>query len=539
LSNLGKLGDFSLAPARGAGADSCLRDELTEVVQLGLNFIGAVSCAIAYSDGIEEGVVQAPAIPLPWVGIEQAVLQLKPAQTTSNRFEIVRHDASEFVSHHKNAALFADRFEMLAAIAIEDLTWTVVGVLCDSKRHEAVSDVCIKLLSRLATAITARSAYAAARNFWRDRAAASAADASSARQQISAIDSDRRWVERALRQIVRLEPRRRLQGIGESAAELGRCDAWIVARVEKNVLNPAHYFGLPAVLPFEGESALAESFNRRGVIFRDSSGNRTKIYCEDRLFADAGFASYLCAPLYDGAVAVAARKQIDWPSRSRIEALLSSLAPVEKAWALETEAARQRTLIRSLTLRMLSAGDVERARIARDLHDDHAQLLSAARIALSAPGGGAARLLEQLEKQLRSKMMSLRPASLGRQSLERAIEFELRRLEAAGVEVAFVGPGNERRMTRPIQQVCYHIVREAVSNIIRHACARRVEIALERKGKSARLTITDDGRGVGKQQAGAGLRGLAERVEFLGGRCVLESKPGRTRLVAEIPEFGR
>ena len=538
MSNLGKLGEFSLAPARGAIADSRLRDELAEIAELGLDLVGAVSCAIAYGYGTDEGIVQAPATAPPWARFEQALVRLKPAQTTSNQFEIVRRDASEFVSREGNAALIANRFEMLAAISIEDSTWTVVGVLCDADRYKA-SEAGIKLLSRLATAITTRSACAASRNFWRDRAAGSAADAASARQQISAIAADRGSVEQALRRIVRLQPRRRLQGIAEAIAELGRCEAWIVARVEKNVLTPAHRFGLPDFPPFEGESALSESFSRRSIISRDSSGHRTKIYCEDRLFADAGFASYLCAPLHDTAVAVAARKQIDWPSRSRIEALLSELGPIGKTWALENEVARQRDLIRNLTLRMLSAGDVERARIARDLHDDHAQLFSAARIAVSAPGAGAAKLLEQLEKQLRSKMMSLRPASLGRQNLERAIEFELRRLEAAGIKVSFAGAADKTRMARPIQQVCYHIVREAVSNIIRHACAKRVEIGLERTGRSARLTITDDGRGVGERQVGAGLRGLAERVELLGGRCVLESKPGRTRLIAEIPEFSR
>jgi len=542
VSNLGNQDDWAVVPSRGAIGNARLRAELVELAQLGLDAVDATGCVIAYGDRLEQGLVQAPLAPPPWADLEAAILKLKPAHSAlsaGNKFAILRIEAADFVSNQKNAALFANRFKLLAAMATDDSAWTAVGLLLDFRRDGTALEAQLKLLSRLAMAIVARAVHVASRDFWRERAMSTAAGAASAKQTTSAIETDRRWVEQALRKVTRLEPRRRLEGFGETAAELGRCDAWIIALIDNNVLTVERYFGLQAVPPLDHGSALAESFRRQSVIVRESPGQRTKIYREDRLFADAGFAAYLCAPLQTGAIALAARKTIDWAARNRIEAFVNALAPTAKAWALEAELVRQRGLIRNLTLRLLSAGDLERARISRDLHDDHAQLLSAARIALSARRGDATKLLEELEKRLRTRLLALRPPALGRHSLEQAIAFELRRLEAAGIGARFVAPEGVAPLARPIEQVCYQIVREAVSNIIRHAGAGQVEVGLERTGKCAKLTISDDGRGVGKNQGGAGLRGLAERVELLGGRCSLESRPGLTRLVAEIPEFGQ
>jgi len=542
VSNLSNHGDWSLVPSQGAIVDSRLPTALVELAQLGLDAADAAGCVIAYGDGLEQGMVQAPLAPPPWVDLEGVIFRMKPASLASNGgndFSIIRIEATDFVSNQKHAPIYASRFKLLVGRATEDSTWTAVGVLLDVRRDETALTAQLKLLSRLATAVVTRAAHVASRDFWRERAAAMAADTASARQRLSTIEGAQRRVEQALQKVLRLEPRRRLDGIAETAAELAGCDAWIIALANNNTLAVDRYFGLPTVPTLDHGSVLAECFRRQTVIVRESPAKRARVYREDGMFAEAGFAAYLCAPLYRGAIALAARKSIDLRARSRIEAFVNALAPTAKAWALEDESANQRGLIRNLTLRLISAGDLERARISRDLHDDHAQLLSAARIALSSRRSEATKLLAKLEKRLRSRLMELRPAALGRRSLEQAIEFELRRLEAAGIDARFVSPKRNPSLARPVEQVCYHIVREAVSNIIRHAGAGQVEIGLERTGRSAKLTISDNGRGVGKKRGGAGLHGLAERVEFLGGRCSLESKPGRTRLIADIPEIDR
>ena len=89
-----------------------------------------------------------------------------------------------------------------------------------------------------------------------------------------------------------------------------------------------------------------------------------------------------------------------------------------------------------------------------------------------------------------------------------------------------------------MRQVCYQVAREALANIVRHARATRAKILLQRDTGVARLTVSDNGRGIepgARAAGGMGLGGLAERLEFLGGAMRIESSRGMTRLVAEIP----
>ncbi len=74
--------------------------------------------------------------------------------------------------------------------------------------------------------------------------------------------------------------------------------------------------------------------------------------------------------------------------------------------------------------------------------------------------------------------------------------------------------------------------------MIRHARASRVEIVIEKRGERVQLSILDNGKGIADAagRGGSGLNGLIERLELMGGRLRIESKPGSTRLVAEIPE---
>ncbi|HTY56607.1 MAG TPA: hypothetical protein VMB26_15475, partial [Candidatus Binataceae bacterium] len=225
MSNHGKLRAWSLAPAQGADKEPRLRTELSELVQLGLNATGALSCVVAYSDGREEGAVQAPATPPPWANLAGAISRLKSAHVAPGQFSILRLDAADFIARQKNTSAFANRFKLLAAIATEDSSWTAVGLLLDPERHDDTAEAPLKLLSRLVSAVVTRAAHVASRDFWRDRATATAADAAAARQATSAIETDRRWIEQALKKVNGLKPDRWLEGLGQAAAELSQCEA--------------------------------------------------------------------------------------------------------------------------------------------------------------------------------------------------------------------------------------------------------------------------------------------------------------------------
>ncbi len=149
---------------------------------------------------------------------------------------------------------------------------------------------------------------------------------------------------------------------------------------------------------------------------------------------------------------------------------------------------------------MFAAIDEERARIARDLHDDQAQLLAAAKIALEGRREAARSIFKQVEEELRRKTRELRPVTIGDASLEEAIEREFARLNRAGVQAKFsrlVQDGAAEKISRPVQQLCFQVVREALSNVIRHAHAKSVQIKIESTDAAARISVTDDGCGIG------------------------------------------
>jgi signal transduction histidine kinase len=136
------------------------------------------------------------------------------------------------------------------------------------------------------------------------------------------------------------------------------------------------------------------------------------------------------------------------------------------------------------------------------------------------------------------RLRELRPAELGKRTLGAALRAELDRLATSGIDTRLKGAAAANRLPASVRQVCYQVVREALANIIRHASATRAEILIERISGVARLTISDNGRGIeprAQAAGGMGLSGLAERLEFLGGALRIESSRGMTRLVAEIP----
>jgi signal transduction histidine kinase len=93
----------------------------------------------------------------------------------------------------------------------------------------------------------------------------------------------------------------------------------------------------------------------------------------------------------------------------------------------------------------------------------------------------------------------------------------------------------DRRLPEPVEAAAYYVVAEALANVHKHAGARRIVVRATVEADRLAVAVTDDGIG-GADERGAGLRGLADRVEALDGRLTLESPPGGgTRLRADIP----
>ena len=207
--------------------------------------------------------------------------------------------------------------------------------------------------------------------------------------------------------------------------------------------------------------------------------------------------------------------------------------------------------------RLIAGEEGARRRIARELHDDHCQRLAALgfeleavrrqlaeddprRSGLSALGADLAGLGEDL----RRLSHELHPAILERCGLSEALRHACEETERRhGLPVRLSLPADEGQLPhlpRDIELGLYRIAQEALSNIIRHAAARDVQVTLRITSRQARLTVADDGAGFDPHQAhqagGLGLASIEERVGLLGGRCRIASAPGAgTKIEIAVP----
>lgn len=182
----------------------------------------------------------------------------------------------------------------------------------------------------------------------------------------------------------------------------------------------------------------------------------------------------------------------------------------------------------------------ERERIARDLHDVLGHTLSVVVLkselagkVLERDSERARREIGEVEQIARKALMEVREAIRGYRSEGLAAEIARaqKTLDAAGVTLEC--GEKPPQLASAEETVLSLIVREAVTNIVRHAQASHCRLEFPANGEGTALVVEDDGRG-GIRQEGNGLRGMRERVESLGGRLRIDSGRG-TRLVVEIP----
>jgi signal transduction histidine kinase len=431
----------------------------------------------------------------------------------------------------------------LRAFARAERSCAATVIVVGAARSGAQVDAILEVLTGAALALIADSESATSRDFWKQRFEEAADELARLRHQSGQARAELRGIERALTIVAHLKPGEMAREIGKIAATAAPFDAWIVAIRENGEDVRFAAASTPELVGQSSEepSALVRCIETAAAIVRADASASEGVYREDRAFAQSGCTHYVCVPFETGAVALASRAPIDPDTVEQVRMLMACLGPAIRARSLEREAKRRRALVQNLALRLYDAIDAERARIARDLHDDLAQIVVATQIALTGKRGKARRIVREIQREVRNRIRTLRPVTLGRASLREAIATELQRLGEAGIEGRIATFRAAAQLARPIQNVCYLVVREALANVVRHARARHVEVSLERAGGSVRLSIVDDGRGIGARvkRDGPGLRGLAERVELLGGRVRLETRRGRTQVIAEIPISGK
>jgi PAS domain S-box-containing protein len=196
--------------------------------------------------------------------------------------------------------------------------------------------------------------------------------------------------------------------------------------------------------------------------------------------------------------------------------------------------------------RIVTAGDLERRRLERNLHDGAQQRLVTVSLSLrlamvmldSDPAAVRAALADACDElalaldDLRELARGLHPAVLSNRGLRAAVETLTGRAPIP-VEITEIPDG---RLPEPVEAAAYYLIAEALTNVVKYAHASTVRVRVAAGDASVVLEVSDDGVGGADPTGGSGLRGLADRVEALGGALHVVSRVGAgTSLRAEIP----
>ena len=205
---------------------------------------------------------------------------------------------------------------------------------------------------------------------------------------------------------------------------------------------------------------------------------------------------------------------------------------------------------RDTVRRVVQAQELERKRLARELHDETGQALTSillglkpledaaseeAREAVAAVRG----LVVSTLQDVRRLALELRPSALDDLGLVPAIDRLARSFEESGIQVDVEAHIGDQRLPEPVETTLYRIVQEALTNVAKHAEAERLSITLIRKDGAVVAIVEDDGRGFDPEASeaeGLGLLGMRERLALVGGRLRIEAAPGSgTTIAAEVP----
>ena len=262
---------------------------------------------------------------------------------------------------------------------------------------------------------------------------------------------------------------------------------------------------------------------------------------------------------WQGCIALGAKVSEEPFTGEEKEQLLMLAAEVELALknVEMTASLRQQTQgLRRLSRRLIDVQETERSRLARDLHDDTGQALTALKVNLDLTRREFAWVSSYAEERLKDAVVltdetmeklktiahELRPPTLDTVGLNEALEAQCESFgQRTRISVVYRGT-DLPALPDQVSTCLYRILQEGLTNCVKHGEATRVDVHLKRNGQYISLSILDNGKGfepqkylVDQKEGGTGLIGMRERLESLEGRLEIESLPGLgTRLIASI-----
>ena len=227
-----------------------------------------------------------------------------------------------------------------------------------------------------------------------------------------------------------------------------------------------------------------------------------------------------------------------------LEAACTATAVALENQRLLAEADARLEELKASRERIVAAGDAERRRLERNLHDGAQQRLVAIALQLRllqnrvGDDPDAAQLVTTASAELAESLAELRELARGMHPavLEHGLAAALDALANRSTVATTVSCETRERLPDPVELTAYFVASEALANVTKYSGASHVSVRLWRAGPLAKIQIADDGIGGADDTRGSGLRGLADRVEALDGRLHVTSPPGAgTTITAELP----
>ncbi len=235
--------------------------------------------------------------------------------------------------------------------------------------------------------------------------------------------------------------------------------------------------------------------------------------------------------------------------RSAVYAILSDITERKRA---EVELQRSHDQLRALAARLQKVREEERTRVAREIHDELGQALTAIKIALDSlsnemPEGkiqqseSIMKLADETIQSVRRISTELRPAVLDTLGLVAAVEWAVEEFEArTGTRCQLDLPQDDVVIDQDAATAMFRIFQETLTNVARHAEATGVNVRLAEEDEGLTLEVHDNGKGVNEEQLSAGsslgILGMRERALLLGGELTITGAPGKgTTLRVRIP----
>jgi PAS domain S-box-containing protein len=239
-----------------------------------------------------------------------------------------------------------------------------------------------------------------------------------------------------------------------------------------------------------------------------------------------------------------------------IEFFCGFLRDITERKKAQNELEQSYNAIRHLTDHLQHIREEERIHIAREIHDELGQQLTVMKMDLSwlnkkmLPDDelvkqklkGLAEMLDGTVKTVRRISSELRPSLLDDMGLIAAMEWQLKEFEErSGIKTSLSAPGMEKQLPDSVKTGLFRIFQESLTNVARHADAKKVKVNLQHTGSKIVLSIEDDGKGYDKKKTAGkrtlGILGMRERTLMMGGEYEIKSSPGKgTTVLVAIPE---